>query len=46
MLGRLEALCNLNGVSGDEGRVRRYIRDIAKESVSYTHLNTTLQWSL
>ena len=31
MLGRLEALCNLNGVSGDEGRVRRYIRDIAKE---------------
>ncbi len=26
MLGRLEALSNLSGVSGDEGRVRRYIR--------------------
>ena len=26
MLGRLEALSNLNGVSGDEGRVRAYIR--------------------
>ena len=31
MLGRLEELCNLNGVSGDEGRVRRYIKEIAKD---------------
>lgn len=29
MLGRLETLCNLNGVCGDEGRVRRYIKSIA-----------------
>ncbi|MBR7148663.1 MAG: hypothetical protein IKD13_07500 [Firmicutes bacterium] len=31
MLRRLEELCNLNGVSGDEGRVRRYIKNIAKD---------------
>ena len=31
MLRRLEELCNLNGVSGDEGRVRRYIKDIAND---------------
>ena len=30
MLRRLEELCNLHGVSGDEGRVRKYIKDIAK----------------
>jgi len=31
MLRRLEELCNLNGVSGDEGRVRRYIKNIAND---------------
>ena len=31
MLRRLEELCNLHGVSGDEGRVRRYIKNIAKD---------------
>ena len=40
MLGRLEALCNLNGASGDEGRVRRYIRDIAKEYADEVWVDT------
>ena len=40
MLGRLEALCNLNGVSGDEGRVRRYIRDIAKDYADEVWVDT------
>ncbi len=31
MLGRLEELSNLNGVSGDEGRVRRYIKEALKD---------------
>lgn len=30
MLQRLEELCNLNGVSGDEGRVRAYIKEAVK----------------
>lgn len=30
MLRRLEELCNINGVSGDEGRVRKYIKEYAK----------------
>ena len=40
MLGRLEALCNLNGASGNEGRVRRYIRDIAKEYADEVWVDT------
>ena len=40
MLGRLEALCNLNGASGDEGRVRRYIREIAKEYADEVWVDT------
>ena len=31
MLRRLEELCNLHGVAGDEGRVRKYIKDIATD---------------
>lgn len=30
MLQRLEELCNLSGVSGDEGRVRAYIKEAVK----------------
>ena len=31
MLRRLEELSNINGVSGDEGKVRRYIKEAIKD---------------
>lgn len=36
MLGRLETLCNLSGPSGNEGPVRRYIREYAKQYADET----------
>lgn len=40
MLGRLEALSNLNGVSGNEGPVRRYIKEFAAPYASDMHVDT------
>jgi endoglucanase len=37
MLQRLEELCNLSGVSGDEGRVRAYIKEAVKTYASDIH---------
>lgn len=31
MLGRLKELTEINGVSGDEGQVRRYIKNIVSQ---------------
>lgn len=36
MLGRLETLCNLSGPSGNEGPVRRYIREFASKYADET----------